>query len=71
MIALYKYPEQGVKEISARNKETPHGKVLLPSWKLPTPSSGGEAIQAWRWGSRDGEGAEKAPERVKNPQDKA
>lgn len=49
MIALYKYPEQGVQEVGARNKEPFHGKVLLPNWKLPRPH--GEGIQAGMdWG---------------------
>lgn len=49
MIALYKYPEQGVQEVGTRNKEPFHGKVLLPNWKLPRPH--GEGMQAGMdWG---------------------
>lgn len=44
MIALYKYPEQGVQKVSTGNKEPFHGKLLLPNWKLPRPCS--EGIQA-------------------------
>jgi len=44
MIALYKYPEQGVQEVSAGSKEAFHGKVLLPNWKWPRLHS--EGIQA-------------------------
>lgn len=47
--AVYKYPEQGVQEISAGNKEPFYSKVLLPNWRWLRPR--GERIQAGKeWG---------------------